>query len=97
MNFHGPPRGRQPGRCELLLCRYIHSDIQDEEWPRQTSGHGFWWFIFVVCFFSILSTVVENKARDLQNEAGLVSSLCGVSRILERDKRGMQASRGNVC
>ena len=43
MNFHGLPRGRKPGRCELFLCQYIHSDIQDEEWPRQTSGHGFWW------------------------------------------------------
>ena len=62
-NFHGPPRGRQPGRYELHLCQYIHSYIQDEEWLRQTSGHGFWWFIFVVCFFSILSIVVENKDR----------------------------------
>ena len=44
-NVHGSPRGRQPGRCELHLCQYIHSYIQDEEWPRQTSGHGFWWFI----------------------------------------------------
>ena len=44
-NVHGSPRGRQPGRFELHLRQYIHSHIQDEEWPRQTSGHGFWWFI----------------------------------------------------
>ena len=50
----------------------------------------------LVCFFSILSMVVGSSAGDLQSEAGLVSSSCGASRIVERDNRGMQESRGNV-